>query len=115
MFKLSIVFGFVLCICFFIGKIFSSMNKEEKKEIKELEVKELNLKENGIKVFEFLYLYDDKNLTAADVAEGTGLEKRQVDGIFTSAIQRKCFGFREEAEIEIEGKEKAVKYLKLGG
>jgi hypothetical protein len=54
------------------------------------------------------------DVTSGDVAEALGLEKRQVDGIFTSAIQRKNLGIRVPAEIELEdGTHKAVKFLKL--
>lgn len=54
------------------------------------------------------------NVTAADVAEATGLEKRSVDGIFTSALQRKGYGVRVPAEVELEdGTHKAVKFLQL--
>jgi hypothetical protein len=55
-----------------------------------------------------------ENVTAADVAEALGLEKRQIDGIFTSALQRKGLGVRVPAEIELEdGTHKAVKFLRL--
>jgi hypothetical protein len=55
-----------------------------------------------------------ENVTAADVAVALGLEKRQVDGIFTSAIQRKQLGVRTPAEIELEdGTHKQVKFLSL--
>lgn len=69
---------------------------------------------NSKMVFEFLKANDGVNLTAADIAEATGLEKRQIDGIFTSAIQRKGYGERVPAEIELEdGTHKAVKFMKL--
>ncbi len=72
------------------------------------------MKENTRKVFEYLREVDGQNVVAADVAEALGLEKRQVDGIFTSAIQRKSYGFREEAEIELEdGSHAKVKFLRL--
>ena len=55
-----------------------------------------------------------QNVTAADVAEALGLEKRSVDGIFTSAIQRKGLGVRTPAEVELEdGSHKTVKFLSL--
>lgn len=72
------------------------------------------MKENTRKVFEYLRSVDGQNVTSADVAEALGLEKRQVDGIFTSAIQRKGYGVREEAEVElVDGTHKAVKFLVL--
>ena len=71
------------------------------------------MKENSKKVLNYLKDVND-NVTAADVAEALGLEKRQIDGIFTSAIQRKGLGVRVPAEIELEdGSHKAVKFLKL--
>ena len=72
------------------------------------------MKENSRKVFEYLKANNDADLTAADVATALGLEKRSVDGIFTSAIQRKGLGVRTPAEVELEdGTHKAVKLLSL--
>ena len=73
------------------------------------------MKENTKKVITYLQgLGANDNVTAADVAEALDMEVRSVNGIFTSAIQRKEFGFREEAEIELEdGTHKAVKFLQL--
>ena len=69
---------------------------------------------NSKMVFEFLKENNDVDLTAADVAEALSLEKRQIDGIFTSAIQRKGYGIRVPGEIELEdGTHKAVKWLHL--
>ena len=73
------------------------------------------MKENTKTVITYLQgLTDDVNVTAADVAAALGMEKRSVDGIFTSAIQRKGFGVRVSAEVELEdGTHKPVKFLKL--
>ena len=72
------------------------------------------MKENSRKVLEYLKTINGSNVTAADVAEVLGLEKRSVDGIFTSAIQRKGLGIRTPAEIELEdGSHKQVKFLSL--
>jgi hypothetical protein len=72
------------------------------------------MKENSKKVLNYLKGINGANVTAADVAEATGLEKRSVDGIFTSALQRKGYGVRVPAEIELEdGTHKAVKFLQL--
>ncbi len=72
------------------------------------------MKENSKRVLEYLKNVNGENVTSADVAETLGLEKRQVDGIFTSAIQRKGLGIRVPAEIELEdGTHKAVKFLQL--
>ncbi len=72
------------------------------------------MKENSRKVLEYLKANNGKDLTSADVAEALGLEKRSVDGICTSAIQRKQLGVRTPAEIELEdGTHKAVKLLSL--
>ena len=40
-------------------------------------------------------------------------QKKSVDGIFTSAIQRKGFGVRQEVKVETEDGVKTVKFLKL--
>lgn len=72
------------------------------------------MKENTRKVFDYLKEHDGEDLTAANVAEALGLEKRQVDGIFTSALQRKGLGVREPAEVELaDGSHQKVKYLRL--
>ncbi len=72
------------------------------------------MKENSKKVLNYLKGINGEQVTSADVAEALGLEKRQVDGIFTSAIQRKGLGVRTPAEIELEdGTHKAVKFLSL--
>lgn len=72
------------------------------------------MKENSKKVLNYLKDVAGENVTAADVAVALGLEKRQVDGIFTSAIQRKQLGVRTPAEIELEdGTHKQVKFLSL--
>ena len=72
------------------------------------------MKENSKKVLNYLKEINGENVTAADVATALGLEKRQVDGIFTSAIQRKGLGVRTPAEVELDdGTHKAVKFLSL--
>lgn len=72
------------------------------------------MKENSKMVLNYLKEVNGQQVTAADVAEALGLEKRQVDGIFTSAIQRKDLGVRTPAEVEMEdGSHKAVKFLSL--
>jgi len=72
------------------------------------------MKENSKMVLNYLKEVNGQQVTAADVAEALGLEKRQVDGIFTSAIQRKGLGVRTPAEIEVEdGSHKPVKFLSL--
>lgn len=72
------------------------------------------MKENSKKVFMYLKEHNGEDLTAADVAEALGLEKRSVDGIFTSAIQRKGLGVRTPAEIELsDGSHKGIKLLSL--
>ena len=72
------------------------------------------MKENSKKVLNYLKEINGQNVTAADVADALGFEKRSVDGIFTSAIQRKGLGIRTPAEIELEdGTHKPVKFIKL--
>ena len=72
------------------------------------------MKENSKKVLNYLKEVNGQQVTAADVAEALGLEKRSGDGIFTSAIQRKGLGVRTPAEIELDdGTHKAVKFLSL--
>ena len=72
------------------------------------------MKPNTKAVIEFLKTIGDDNFTAQDVADKLGLEKKSVDGIFTSAIQKKGYGVRVPAEVELaDGSHKQVKFLKL--
>ena len=58
----------------------------------------MKMSENTCKVLEYLKsIHGSKQVTAADVAEATGLEKRTVDGVFTG-LQKKGLGVRVEAE-----------------
>ena len=72
------------------------------------------LKPNSKLVYNFVKENNGKNLTAADIAEGTGLETKQVNGIVTSAFQKKGLMERIPAEIELaDGSHKAVKLIRL--
>lgn len=72
------------------------------------------MKENSKTVLNYLKQINGADVTSADVADALGLEKRQVDGIFTSALQRKGYGVRVPAEIELDdGSHKQVKFLRL--
>ena len=72
------------------------------------------MKENSVKVLNYLKQINGQDVTAADVAEALGLEKRSVAGLFTSAIQRKGLGIRTAAEVELaDGTHKQVKFLSL--
>lgn len=72
------------------------------------------MKPNTLMVYNYLKENPEANVTSADLADILGLEKRQVDGIFTSAIQRKGYGKRVAAEVENDdGTHKQVKFLKL--
>ena len=72
------------------------------------------MKENSKRILNYLKEIFGENVTEADVAAALGLEKKSVDGSFTSAIQRKGLGVRVPAEIELEdGTHKQVKFLTL--
>ena len=72
------------------------------------------MSENSVKVLNYLKEINGADVTATDVAEALGLPKKSVDGIFTSAIQRKCYGVRVPAEVTLEdGTHKPVKLLRL--
>ena len=72
------------------------------------------MKENSKRILNYLKEHDGEDLTAADVSVALGIEKRSVDGSFTSAIQKKGLGVRVSAEVELEdGSHRQVKYLKL--
>lgn len=73
------------------------------------------MSENSKKVLDYLKdIHGGDPVTAADVAEALGLGTKVVNGIFTSAIQRKGLGVRVPAEIELEdGTHKVIKFLEL--
>lgn len=69
--------------------------------------------EKSLVVLDYLKANQDANLTAADIAAALGMEKKSVDGIVTSGLQRKGYAERILAEIELEdGSHKAVKFIK---
>ena len=57
--------------------------------------------ERSLLVLDFLKENADKNMTAADIGEALGLEKKSVDGIVTSGLCRKGLAERIPAEIEL--------------
>ena len=72
------------------------------------------MSENSTKVLNYLKGINGADVTSQDVADELQLAKKSVDGIFTSAIQRKGYGVREEAEIQLaDGTHKKVKFLRL--
>lgn len=69
---------------------------------------------NSKKVYEYVKKMDGENITANDIAAATGVEVRSVNGIVTSAFQRKGLMQRTPAEIQLEdGTHKAVKFISL--
>ena len=69
---------------------------------------------NSKKVYEYVKSVGDENITANEIAEAAGVEVRSVNGIVTSAFQKKGLMERIPAEIELsDGTHKAVKFIKL--
>lgn len=74
------------------------------------------LSENAAKVLAFVSEKQTagKAITADDIAAGTGLTTRQVNGVITGAFQRKKLMERIPAEVELEdGSHKPVKLIQL--
>ena len=73
------------------------------------------LKPNSKLVYNYVKENEGKKITAADIAEGTGLTVKQVNGIVTSAFQRKGLMERSEpVKVELEdGTVKDVKFISL--
>lgn len=72
------------------------------------------LKENSKIVFKYVQSMEGQNITAADIAAATGLEVKSVNGIVTSAFQKKGLMERIPAEVELEdGTHRAVKFIRL--
>lgn len=85
----------------------------------------MKLTENSRIVYDYVKTHENENITAADIAEATGLTSRQVNGAITMAFQRhkeEIDGEKVEvplmkripAELEQEdGSHKAIKLIKL--
>lgn len=72
------------------------------------------MSENSAKVLTYLKNVKGQDVTASDVAEALEMDVRVINGIFTSAIQRKGLGIRVPAEQELDdGSHKAIKLLEL--
>ena len=50
------------------------------------------MQENTLKILNYLKANNDKDLTAQDVAAALGMDSRQVQGLFTTAIMRRGLG-----------------------
>lgn len=72
------------------------------------------LKPNSLTVFNYVKEHDGEDFTAQDIANATGLEVKSVNGIVTSAFQKKGLMVRIPAEAELEdGTHKAIKLIRL--
>jgi DNA-binding MarR family transcriptional regulator len=72
----------------------------------------VQVSEKSLVVLDYLKANQGKNMTAADIAAALGMEKKSVDGIVTSGLQRKGYAERVLAEIELEdGTHKPVKFI----
>lgn len=72
------------------------------------------LKENSRIVFNYVTEHDGEKMTAASIAEATGIEVRSVNGIITSAFQKKGLMVRIAGEETLaDGTHKPVKYIEL--
>jgi antitoxin component of RelBE/YafQ-DinJ toxin-antitoxin module len=70
--------------------------------------------ENSKRVITYLQGIGDADVTAQDVADALGLGVKSVVGIFTSAIQRKDYGYRVPVEVQLDdGTHKKTNLLKL--
>ena len=73
--------------------------------------------EKSLVVLNYLKENADRNVTAADIADALGMNKKQVDGVVTSGLQKKGLTERIPAQIEITNDEgnveyKSVKFIK---
>lgn len=72
------------------------------------------LKENSKIVYNWVMEHDGEDFTAKDIAAETGLSDKQVNGIVTSAFQKKGLMERVPAEIALEdGTHAKVKFIRL--
>ena len=73
----------------------------------------MKMKENTRKVFDYVKAHDGEKFIAADIAADLGLEIKSVNGIVTSAFQKKGLMERIPAKIEVDGETKDVKFIQL--
>lgn len=66
--------------------------------------------EKSLVVLNYLKENNGVKMTAADIAEALGMEKKSVDGIVTSGLQRKKLAERIPAQIEVTDEEGNTKY-----
>lgn len=72
------------------------------------------LKPNAIAVFNYVKEHNDDNITATGIAQELGLEVKSVNGIVTSAFQKKGLMERVPGEIEQkDGSHRSVKFIHL--
>lgn len=72
------------------------------------------LKPNSRLVYDYVKAHNGEDMTAADIAEAVSLDVKQVNGIVTSAFQKKGLMERIPAEIQLEdGSHKAVKFIRM--
>lgn len=77
------------------------------------------ISEKALQVLDYLKEVGNANVTAADIAENLGWEKKSADGVITGGLVRnRNFVERVEAQIEVENAEgnkeiKNVKFIKL--
>jgi Mn-dependent DtxR family transcriptional regulator len=62
-------------------------------------------------VLEYLKSIGNENVTSADIAEALGLEKKSVDGVVTSGLQRKGLAERVVAQIAVDQEDGSTKYV----
>lgn len=72
------------------------------------------ISEKALVVLNYLKEKKDENVTAADIADALGMEKKSVDGVVTGGLVRnRGLAERIPAEIELEdGTHKAIKFIK---
>ena len=70
--------------------------------------------EKSLVVLNYLKSIGDANVTAADIADELGMEKKSVDGVVTGGLVRnRGLAERIPAEIELEdGTHKPIKFIK---
>ena len=66
--------------------------------------------EKSLIVLNYLKENQGVNMTAADIAKALGMEKKSVDGIVTSGLQRKGYAERIPAQIEVTDEDGNTKY-----
>lgn len=70
------------------------------------------ISENSIIVLEYMKDHDGEDILSSEIAEELSLPPKTVTGVINAYVRKKMM-FREEHEVEENGKTKVIKFIRL--